>query len=169
MGAGLVAPAICADWCSLTAQKIAIWRPGRGCAILGQPFCLQKSNLEGFLNSWTGQTPSPGAPGFYACQLQCYAGLTEVPQRDPAVDTPSASMRPQKGNELMAHAYSHCFAFPPWGCGFLRCTSLGRPDMAMWLFAEAMLQGRPIKVFNYGKMQRDFTILTTFVQGWWRR
>jgi UDP-glucuronate 4-epimerase len=66
----------------------------------------------------------------------------------------------------MAHAYAHLFGIP---CVGLRLFTVygpwGRPDMAMWLFIAAMLKGKPIKVFNYGKMQRDFTYIDDIVQG----
>ncbi|MBU4355505.1 MAG: NAD-dependent epimerase/dehydratase family protein, partial [Proteobacteria bacterium] len=72
----------------------------------------------------------------------------------------------KKANELMAHAYSHLFGIPTVGLRFFTVYGpWGRPDMAMWLFTEAMLKGQPIKVFNYGKMQRDFTYIDDIVQG----
>jgi len=64
----------------------------------------------------------------------------------------------KKANELMAHAYAHLFAVPATGLRFFTVYGpWGRPDMAMWLFADAILAGRPIKLFNRGDMQRDFT------------
>ena len=64
----------------------------------------------------------------------------------------------KKANELMAHAYAHLFALPTTGLRFFTVYGpWGRPDMAMWLFADAILAGRPIKLFNRGDMQRDFT------------
>jgi len=66
----------------------------------------------------------------------------------------------------MAHAYSHLFALPSVGLRFFTVYGpWGRPDMAMWLFAEAMLAGKPIKVFNYGRMRRDFTYIDDIVTG----
>src|SRR5665647_1352095 len=83
------------------------------------------------------------------------------------VDTPiSLYSATKKANELMAHAYSHLFGIPTVGLRFFTVYGpWGRPDMAMWLFTEAMLKGKPIKVFNYGKMQRDFTYIDDIVQG----
>ena len=83
------------------------------------------------------------------------------------MDTPiSLYAATKKANELMAHAYSHLFGLPTVGLRFFTVYGpWGRPDMAMWLFTEAMLQGKPIKVFNYGKMQRDFTYIDDIVQG----
>jgi UDP-glucuronate 4-epimerase len=83
------------------------------------------------------------------------------------VDTPiSLYAATKKANELMAHAYSHLFGLATVGLRFFTVYGpWGRPDMAMWLFAKAMLRGKPIKVFNYGKMQRDFTYIDDIVQG----
>ena len=66
----------------------------------------------------------------------------------------------------MAHSYAHLFALPVTGLRYFTVYGpWGRPDMAMWLFTEAMLKGQPIKVFNYGQMQRDFTYIDDIVQG----
>ena len=83
------------------------------------------------------------------------------------MDTPiSLYAATKKANELMAHAYSHLFGLPTVGLRFFTVYGpWGRPDMAMWLFTEAMLKGQPIKVFNYGQMQRDFTYIDDIVQG----
>ena len=83
------------------------------------------------------------------------------------VDTPiSLYAATKKANEFMAHAYSHLFGLPTVGLRFFTVYGpWGRPDMAMWLFTEAMLKGQPIKVFNYGQMQRDFTYIDDIVQG----
>ena len=104
----------------------------------------------------------------YASSSSVYAGLTEMPFTETQrVDTPiSLYAATKKANELMAHAYSHLFGMPTVGLRFFTVYGpWGRPDMAMWLFAEAMLQGKPIKVFNYGQMQRDFTYIDDIVQG----
>jgi UDP-glucuronate 4-epimerase len=132
------------------------------------PYAYQKSNLEGFLNLLELAKRFSPERLVYASSSSVYAGLTEMPfcetQR---VDTPiSLYAATKKANELMAHAYSHLFGIPTVGLRFFTVYGpWGRPDMAMWLFAEAMLQGKPIKVFNYGKMQRDFTYIDDIVQG----
>ena len=65
----------------------------------------------------------------------------------------------------MAHAYSHLFALPATGLRFFTVYGpWGRPDMAMWLFAEAILEGRPIRLFNHGQMRRDFTYVDDIVE-----
>jgi UDP-glucuronate 4-epimerase len=94
--------------------------------------------------------------------------LTELPfSEDQRVDTPiSLYAATKRANELMAHAYSHLFGLPTIGLRFFTVYGpWGRPDMAMWLFTEAMLRGQPIKVFNYGQMRRDFTYIDDIVQG----
>ena len=72
----------------------------------------------------------------------------------------------KKSNELMAHAYAHLFALPATGLRFFTVYGpWGRPDMAMWLFAEAILEGTPIRLFNSGKMRRDFTYIDDVDRG----
>jgi len=71
----------------------------------------------------------------------------------------------KKANELMAHAYAHLFALPATGLRFFTVYGpWGRPDMAMWLFTDAIMQGRPIKLFNNGQMRRDFTFIDDAVE-----
>jgi UDP-glucuronate 4-epimerase len=135
---------------------------------LVNPFAYQKSNLEGFLNLLELAKRFPPERLVYASSSSVYAGLTEMPfSETQRVDTPiSLYAATKKANELMAHAYSHLFGLPTVGLRFFTVYGpWGRPDMAMWLFTEAMLQGQPIKVFNYGKMQRDFTYIDDIVQG----
>jgi UDP-glucuronate 4-epimerase len=72
----------------------------------------------------------------------------------------------KKANELMAHTYSHLFRLPTTGLRFFTVYGpWGRPDMALFLFTKAILEGRPIDVFNHGKMQRDFTYIDDIVEG----
>ena len=72
----------------------------------------------------------------------------------------------KKSNELMAHTYSHLYNLPTTGLRFFTVYGpWGRPDMAMFLFTKAILAGEPIQVFNYGKMQRDFTYVDDIVEG----
>ena len=135
---------------------------------LVNPFAYQKSNLEGFLNLLELAKRFKPERLVYASSSSVYAGLTEMPfSETQRVDTPiSLYAATKKANELMAHAYSHLFGLPTVGLRFFTVYGpWGRPDMAMWLFTEAMLKGQPIKVFNYGKMQRDFTYIDDIVQG----
>ena len=72
----------------------------------------------------------------------------------------------KKANELMAHAYSHLYGLPTIGLRFFTVYGpWGRPDMALFLFTRAILEGKPIKVFNHGKMKRDFTYIDDIVEG----
>ncbi len=135
---------------------------------LVNPFAYQKSNLEGFLNLLELAKRRGVERLVYASSSSVYAGLTEMPfSETQRVDTPiSLYAATKKANELMAHAYTHLFGVPTVGLRFFTVYGpWGRPDMAMWLFAKAMLEGKPIKVFNYGKMQRDFTYIDDIVQG----
>jgi UDP-glucuronate 4-epimerase len=135
---------------------------------LVNPFAYQRSNLEGFLNLLEVAKRFPVERLVYASSSSVYAGLTEMPFAETQrVDTPiSLYAATKKANELMAHAYSHLFGLATVGLRFFTVYGpWGRPDMAIWLFAKAMLQGKAIKVFNYGKMQRDFTYIDDIVQG----
>jgi UDP-glucuronate 4-epimerase len=135
---------------------------------LVNPFAYQKSNLEGFVNLLELAKRFPPERLVYASSSSVYAGLTEMPfSETQRVDTPiSLYAATKKANELMAHAYSHLFGLHTVGLRFFTVYGpWGRPDMAMWLFTEAMLQGKPIKVFNYGKMQRDFTYIDDIIPG----
>jgi UDP-glucuronate 4-epimerase len=135
---------------------------------LVNPFAYQRSNLEGFIHLLELVKRFQPERLVYASSSSVYGGLTELPFAEAQrVDTPiSLYAATKKANELMAHAYSHLFGMQTVGLRFFTVYGpWGRPDMAMWLFTEAMLQGKPIKVFNYGKMQRDFTYIDDIVQG----
>ena len=86
---------------------------------------------------------------------------------DDQVDNPvSLYAATKKSNELMAHSYAKLYNLPVTGLRFFTVYGpAGRPDMAPWLFTEAILQGKPIKVFNHGKMMRDFTYIDDIVEG----
>src|SRR5574339_309318 len=72
----------------------------------------------------------------------------------------------KKANELMAHTYSHLYGLPTTGLRFFTVYGpWGRPDMALFLFTKAILEGRPVDVFNHGRMQRDFTYIDDIVEG----
>ena len=170
---------VAADLADLPALEalFSAHRPPKICHLAAQagvryslvnPFAYQKSNLEGFLNLLELAKRFPPERLVYASSSSVYAGLTEMPfSETQRVDTPiSLYAATKKANELMAHAYSHLFGLPTVGLRFFTVYGpWGRPDMAMWLFTEAMLKGQPIKVFNYGKMQRDFTYIDDIVQG----
>jgi UDP-glucuronate 4-epimerase len=135
---------------------------------LVNPFAYQRANLEGFLNLLELARRRQVARLVYASSSSVYGGLTELPFSEAQrVDTPiSLYAATKRANELMAHAYTHLFGLATVGLRlFTVYGPWGRPDMALWLFTEAMLQGRPIKVFNYGNMARDFTYIDDAVQG----
>jgi len=132
------------------------------------PFSYQKANLEGFLNLLELAKRFRVERFVYASSSSVYGGLTELPfSEDQRVDTPiSLYAATKRADELMAHAYTHLFGIPTVGLRYFTVYGpWGRPDMAMWLFAASMLAGQPIKVFNYGEMQRDFTYIDDIVQG----
>jgi UDP-glucuronate 4-epimerase len=127
---------------------------------LVDPHAYADANLVGFLNVLEGCRHSGCQHLLYASSSSVYGANTRVPFRtSDNVDHPlSLYGATKKANELMAHAYAHLFALPTTGLRFFTVYGpWGRPDMAMWLFAEAIMEGRPIRLFNYGKMRRDFT------------
>jgi len=152
-------------------------RPGKICHLAAQagvryslinPFAYQKANLEGFLNILELSKRFQVERLVYASSSSVYGGLTELPfSETQRVDTPiSLYAATKKANELMAHSYTHLFGLATVGLRFFTVYGpWGRPDMAMWLFTKAMLEGKPIKVFNYGRMRRDFTYIDDIVQG----
>jgi len=152
-------------------------RPQKVCHLAAQagvryslvnPFSYQKSNLEGFLNILDLCKREQVERLVYASSSSVYAGLTDLPFTESMrVDTPiSLYAATKKANELMAHCYTHLFGLHTVGLRYFTVYGpWGRPDMAMWLFTEAMLAGRPIKVFNFGRMQRDFTYIDDIIAG----
>ncbi|MCL2307431.1 MAG: NAD-dependent epimerase/dehydratase family protein [Proteobacteria bacterium] len=104
----------------------------------------------------------------YASSSSVYGANHTLPfSEDQATDHPvSLYAATKKANELMAHSYSHLFKLPTTGLRFFTVYGpWGRPDMSPMLFADAILSGRPIKVFNHGKMQRDYTFIDDIVEG----
>lgn len=131
------------------------------------PYAYVDANLTGFLNVLEGCRHSGCRHLVYASSSSVYGANTRVPFRaSDNVDHPlSLYGASKKANELMAHAYAHLFALPATGLRFFTVYGpWGRPDMAMWLFADAILQGRPIKLFNRGHMRRDFTYIDDVVE-----
>lgn len=104
----------------------------------------------------------------YASSSSVYGGNEKVPfSEDDPVDQPvSLYAATKKSDELMSHTYAHLYGIPQTGLRFFTVYGpWGRPDMAYWLFAEAMLDGRPIRIFNDGEMWRDFTYIDDIVKG----
>jgi len=127
---------------------------------LVDPHAYVDANVAGFLNVLEGCRHYGCRHLVYASSSSVYGGNTRVPFRtSDNVDHPlSLYGATQKANDLMAHAYAHLFPLPATGLRFFTVYGpWGRPDMAMWLFTEAIMQGRPIRLFNNGHMRRDFT------------
>ena len=136
---------------------------------LTHPFVYQKTNLEGFLNMLECCRNAAKKPKLvYASSSSVYGGNKKMPfEESDKVDTPvSLYAATKKANELMAHTYSHLYGMQTIGLRFFTVYGAWyRPDMALSLFADAMLHGRPIKVFNHGDMLRDFTFIDDIVNG----
>jgi UDP-glucuronate 4-epimerase len=126
------------------------------------PYAYGEANLSGFLNVLEGCRQNGCQHLIYASSSSVYGANSRMPFRTvDNVDHPvSLYGATKKANELMAHAYAQLFALPATGLRFFTVYGpWGRPDMAMWLFTKAVLQGRPIRLFNYGRMRRDFTYI----------
>ncbi len=135
---------------------------------LTNPHAYADSNLTGFVNILEGCRQTRVEHLVYASSSSVYGGNTKMPFAvQDNVDHPlSLYAATKKANELMAHTYSHLFALPTTGLRFFTVYGpWGRPDMAVYLFTKAILEGRPIDVFNNGKMQRDFTYIDDIIQG----
>lgn len=135
---------------------------------LKDPFSYQKSNLEGFLNLLEMAREYRVINFVYASSSSVYGSNTKVPfSEDDRVETPvSLYGATKKANELMAYAYHHMFHLPSTGLRYFTVYGpWGRPDMALFLFTEAILNKKPINVYNYGRMKRDFTYIDDIVEG----
>ena len=132
------------------------------------PHAYVDSNLVGFVNILEGCRHNKVAHLVYASSSSVYGGNTKMPfSEHDSVDHPvSLYAATKKANELMAHTYSHLYGLPTTGLRFFTVYGpWGRPDMAPFLFADAILAGRAIDVFNFGNMQRDFTYIDDIVEG----
>lgn len=132
------------------------------------PSAYIDSNLVGFGNILEGCRHSKVQHLVYASSSSVYGGNKKMPfAEDDGVDHPvSLYAATKKANELMAHSYSHLYGLPTTGLRFFTVYGpWGRPDMAPMLFTKAAFAGEPIKVFNHGKMARDFTYIDDIVQG----
>ena len=135
---------------------------------LENPATYIQSNLVGFGHLLEGCRHHGTENLVYASSSSVYGGNRNLPfHEQQAVNHPvSLYAASKKANELMAHTYSHLYGLPATGLRFFTVYGpWGRPDMAPMLFARAILAGEPIKVFNYGKMQRDFTYIDDIVEG----
>ena len=135
---------------------------------LADPHAYVDANIVGFLNVLEGCRHNGVEHLTYASSSSVYGANTATPfsvhhGADHPLSLYGASKR---ANELMAHCYSHLFALPTTGLRFFTVYGpWGRPDMAMFIFTKAILDGRPIPVFNEGRMRRDFTYIDDVVEG----
>ena len=135
---------------------------------LENPHAYVQSNLAGFVNILEGCRHHGVKHLVYASSSSVYGGNREMPfSVHHSVDHPvSLYAATKKSNELMAHCYSHLYGLPTTGLRFFTVYGpWGRPDMAYFLFTKAILAGEPIRVFNDGKMRRDFTYIDDIVEG----
>lgn len=135
---------------------------------LTNPHAYVDSNLVGFVNVLEACRHHGVEHLVYASSSSVYGANTATPfSVHDNVDHPlSLYAASKKANELMAHTYSHLYRLPTTGLRFFTVYGpWGRPDMAMFLFTKAILEGRPIDVFNHGDMQRDFTYIDDIVEG----
>jgi UDP-glucuronate 4-epimerase len=134
---------------------------------LVDPHAYVDSNLVGFTNILEGCRHNGCRHLLFASSSSVYGSNTKMPfSVHENVDHPlSLYGASKKANELMAHAYAHLFKLPMTGLRFFTVYGpWGRPDMAMWIFASAILAGQPIKLFNHGNMRRDFTYVDDVVE-----
>ncbi len=135
---------------------------------LKNPHAYIESNIVGFTNVLEGCRHNDVQHLTYASSSSVYGGNTKMPfSEHDSVDHPvSLYAATKKANELMAHTYSHLYGLPTTGLRFFTVYGpWGRPDMALFLFTKAILEGRAIDVFNHGNMQRDFTYVDDIVEG----
>lgn len=132
------------------------------------PYAYVESNIDGFLNVLEGCRHQKVKHLVYASSSSVYGLNGRVPfsEHDSIAHPVSLYAATKKSNELMAHTYSHLYGLPATGLRFFTVYGpWGRPDMSPFLFADAILNGRPIKVFNNGDMLRDFTYIDDIVEG----
>ena len=132
---------------------------------------MWKAILSGFVNILEACRHHGTRHLLYASSSSVYGGVTKMPfSVHQNVDHPlSVYAATKKSNELLAHAYSHLFRLPTTGLRFFTVYGpWGRPDMALFIFTRAILAGKPIQIFNYGRMERDFTYIDDIVDGVFR-
>lgn len=135
---------------------------------LVDPHAYVRSNLKGFMNLLEAARRFPVENFVYASSSSVYGKTSRSPLKESQrVDTPvSLYAATKRAGELMAHSYHHIFKIPLTGLRlFTVYGPWGRPDMALFLFTKAIMEGSPIKVFNHGKMRRDFTYIDDIVAG----
>ena len=134
---------------------------------IDNPLAYTHSNIDGFLSILEGARNSKVKHLVYASTSSVYGLNTAMPLKEttPTEHPMALYAATKKANEMMAHSYSHLFDLPTSGLRFFTVYGpWGRPDMALFLFAEAIRKGEPINVFNHGKMIRDFTYVDDIVE-----
>jgi UDP-glucuronate 4-epimerase len=159
------------------AELFSLYKPDRVIHLAAQagvrysltnPYAYVDANLYGFMNILEGCRHHQIKHLVYASSSSVYGGNETMPfSENDNIDHPlSLYAATKKANELMAHTYSHLYNLPTTGLRFFTVYGpWGRPDMAPFLFADAMLKGKPIDVFNGGDMVRDFTYIDDVVEG----
>jgi UDP-glucuronate 4-epimerase len=135
---------------------------------LQNPAAYVESNIVGFANLLECCRRDPPGNLVFASSSSVYGNNPDLPWSEKAnVDRPvSLYAASKKSNELMAHVYSHLYGIPTTGLRYFTVYGpWGRPDMSPMLFAQTIMQGKPIQVFNHGDMQRDFTYVDDIVEG----
>ena len=138
---------------------------------LENPAAYADSNIVGFINVLEACRHHGVGHLVYASSSSVYGANAKVPfsVSDPVDHPISLYAATKKSNELMAHTYSHLFGLPTTGLRFFTVYGpWGRPDMATWKFTEAILAGKPIDVYNFGQMKRDFTYIDDIIEGVFR-
>jgi UDP-glucuronate 4-epimerase len=134
---------------------------------IDNPRAYTHSNIDGFLSILEGSRHSKVKHLVYASTSSVYGLNTQMPlsEKQSTEHPISLYSATKKANEMMAHTYSHLFGIPTTGLRFFTVYGpWGRPDMALFLFADAIIKGEPINVFNHGKMIRDFTYVEDIVE-----
>jgi UDP-glucuronate 4-epimerase len=134
---------------------------------IDHPHAYVDANLEGFVNVLEGCRHNECHHLIYASSSSVYGANTKLPfSVDDKTDSPiSLYAATKKANELMAHSYSHLYRLPVTGLRFFTIYGpWGRPDMAIFLFAKSIMEGKPIKLFNHGRMRRDFTYIDDVIR-----
>jgi UDP-glucuronate 4-epimerase len=135
---------------------------------IDQPHAYVDANLEGFVNVLEGCRHHGCGHLVYASSSSVYGTNTKMPfSVEDKTDHPiSLYAATKKANELIAHSYSHLYRLPVTGLRFFTIYGpWGRPDMAIYLFTKAIVEGTPIRLFNHGKMRRDFTFVEDATSG----
>ncbi len=132
------------------------------------PYVYVKTNLEGFVNILEVCRHRPGTRLIYASSSSVYGANTKLPFAEADMTDHPVSLygATKKSNEVLAASYHRLYKIPVTGLRFFTVYGpWGRPDMAYYSFTKAIIEGEPIKIYNYGKLQRDFTYIDDIVQG----